>query len=191
MTQAETRPTVVIIHGSQGSSAGIRDGLAHRWVVLEPELSDAPSGLEGELGAILRDLAPPRYGVVGISSGASVAVRHALESPDRVAVLALVSPLLVRPAGVNQSSAEIELERRLGDIQCPTLAVFGQEDALIAPDAPRVYRERIPNCNVAFVYDAGHDIAAERPDALLNLLGDYLERRETFIVQNRSGVISP
>ena len=38
---------------------------------------------------------------------------------------------------------------------------------------------------------AGHDIAADRPQALVNLVSDYLERRETFIVQNRSSVINP
>ena len=67
----------------------------------------------------------------------------------------------------------------------------GQADGTIDPEAPSIYRSRIPNCNVAFVYDAGHDIAAERPQALLNLVADYLERRETFIVQNRAGAINP
>ena len=32
---------------------------------------------------------------------------------------------------------------------------------------------------------------ADRPQALVNLVSDYLERRETFIVQNRSQVINP
>ena len=58
---------------------------------------------------------------------------------------------------------------RLPNIQCPTLVVFGQEDRSVIPDAASIYRERIPNCNVAFVYAAGHDIAADRPQALVNL----------------------
>ena len=58
-------------------------------------------------------------------------------------------------------------------------------------EAAGTYRERIPDCNIAFVHAAGHDITADRPRALVNLVSDYLKRRETFIVQNRSQVINP
>ena len=36
------------------------------------------------------------------------------------------------------------------------LVLFGSEDKMVAPEAARIYRERIPNSNIAFVYDAGH-----------------------------------
>ena len=191
MVGPQTRETVVVIDGSQERSTALRDGLARRWLVLEPELTTSGSDAAEQIADITRNLAPPSYGLVGVSTGASVAARHALLAPDRVAVLALVSPLFVRPAEEASANADTDLQSMLGEIRCPTLAVFGQEDPLIAGDAARVYRERIPNCNIAFIYDAGHDIAAQRPDALVDLLADYLARRETFIVQTRSGVISP
>ena len=102
-----------------------------------------------------------------------------------------MAPLAVRPAGAGATGHSPDLEDSLREIQCPTLVVFGQADDRVAPEAASIYRRRIPNCNIAFVYDAGHDIAADRPQALLNLVADYLERRETFIVQNRSGAINP
>ena len=84
-----------------------------------------------------------------------------------------------------------EAEARSGEIRCPTLAVFGREDRLVSSEAARVYREKIPNCNIAIVYDAGHCIIGERPEALLNTVVDYAEHWETFIVGRQTGLINP
>ena len=189
MTSNQVRETVVIVDEPEGSAA-LRDALAQRWVVLEPHLDTFSTGAEDQIAAAVAPLASGPYGLIGVSSAASVAIRHALQSPGSIAALVLVSPLAVRPSGAPVGAAH-DLESQLAEIQCPTLAVFGQADDTIDPAAPSIYRSHIPNCNVAFVYDASHDIAAERPQALLNLVADYLERRETFIVQNRAGAINP
>ena len=189
MTSERLRETVVIVD-EPGRSAALRDGLAQRWVVLEPRLDELGSRAEDQVAAAVSSLAAGPYGLIGVSSAASVAIRHAVRSPESISSLILISPLAVRPAGAAVGDTQ-ESEVRLSEIQCPTLAVFGQADEAVDPVAPSIYRSRIPNCNVAFVYDAGHDIAAERPQALLNLVADYLERRETFIVQNRAGAINP
>lgn len=86
---------------------------------------------------------------------------------------------------------DAEAESRLGEIQCATLVLFGQKDKLVSPEAARVYRERILNSNISFVYDAGHMIEAERPEALINAVADYVENRETFIVGRHTGVVNP
>ena len=211
MASAEARAPVVVIDGLPWRFPALPEGLAQRYRVLEPE---------GDLDAAIAAWGLERYALVGISMGASAAAWHAVQSPERVAALVLVSPLALRPAAGEASAARLfahpeavalptaaveeawwerrrgathdaELESRLGEIQCPTLAVFGQEDALVSPPAASIYRERIANCSIAFVYDAGHAIAAERPQALVNLVADYLERRETFIVENRTRIINP
>ena len=79
----------------------------------------------------------------------------------------------------------------LPDLECATLAVFGQEDRLVSKEAGGVWKERAPNCNICYVYDAGHAVAVDRPDALVNVVMDFVERRETFIVENRSSLINP
>ncbi|MDA1127963.1 MAG: alpha/beta hydrolase [Chloroflexi bacterium] len=84
-----------------------------------------------------------------------------------------------------------EAEARLGEIRCPTLAIFGMNDRLVSPDAARVYKENIPNSNIAIVYDAGHCMIGERPQALVNSVTDYAEQWETFIVGHRAGLINP
>ena len=175
MATADFTSTVVILDGAAVQSESLRQGLAERWRVTG---STPGPGAE-------------QYGLVGLSDGANAALHHALANPEAVDVLVLVSPTAIRPAAGDANDAAVELEDRLPDVQCPTLVVFGGDDKSTAPEAASIYRERIPNCNVAFVYAAGHDIAADRPQALVNLVSDYLERRETFIVQNRSGVINP
>jgi pimeloyl-ACP methyl ester carboxylesterase len=82
-------------------------------------------------------------------------------------------------------------EQRLGEIQCATLVVFGSRDEMVSPRAASIYRANIPNCNVSIVYDAGHAIAAERPEALSGTVVDFVDRRETFVVGYRSSLVNP
>jgi len=84
-----------------------------------------------------------------------------------------------------------ELERRLGEIKAATLVLFGTRDGVIPPEIGRLYVEQIPNCYYALVYDAGHVIEAERPEALFAAVRDFLEHRETFVVSRKNTVINP
>jgi pimeloyl-ACP methyl ester carboxylesterase len=123
-------------------------------------------------------------------------VQRLLAHPDQAQDLASVDPAMVAREQVlvqqlTGGRHDAEAERRLGEIACATLVLFGSEDKLVAPEAARIYREHIPNSNIAFVYDAGHLIEAERPEALVNAVSDYVARRETFIVGRQSGIINP
>lgn len=92
----------------------------------------------------------------------------------------------LQPAGLGA-----ETEGRLGDVTAATLVVFGLNDRLVDPAAASIYREKISNCHASIVYDAGHAIVAERPEALVDVVSDYVERQETFIVGKGAGVINP
>ena len=84
-----------------------------------------------------------------------------------------------------------ETKAALTGLTVPTLVVFGTQDALVPPAMGRVYREKMPNCNYVLVYDAGHEVGADRPEAFSSLVGDFLERREAFIVNARSSLLNP
>jgi pimeloyl-ACP methyl ester carboxylesterase len=84
-----------------------------------------------------------------------------------------------------------ELEARLRDLAAPTLVVFGTRDRMIAPEMGHFYKELIPNCHLVFVYDAGHAIGAERPEAFVEVVADFLERHEAFIISRTETVIHP
>ena len=134
--------------------------------------------------------------VVGpMASTPEETARRLLAHPEKAQGFASVDPAIVakEQALVQRLTGgrhDAEAERRLGEISCATLVLFGSEDKLVAPAAARIYRERIPNSNIAFVYDAGHLIEAERPEALVNVVTDYVELQETFIVGRQTGIIN-
>ncbi len=111
----------------------------------------------------------------------------ALPSGDPT-VLAKELALIAR---LNGSDHDAELESKLGGIWCATLIVFGLADKTVESAAAAIYREKIPNSNVSIVYDAGHVIVADRPEAVIDAVSDYVERRETFIVGRQRQIINP
>ncbi len=86
------------------------------------------------------------------------------------------------------TSWDAELERRLGEIQAPTLVLCGTLDGLIPPEMGRLYRERIPQCFLIYVYQAAHAIQWDRPDRFVDVVTDFLTRGEAFLVPRAPAV---
>ena len=84
-----------------------------------------------------------------------------------------------------------DLETQLPQLKAPTLVVFGTRDTMIPPEMGRFYKELIPNCHLVFVYDAGHALDAERPEAFVEVVADFLERHEAFVISRTETVIHP
>jgi pimeloyl-ACP methyl ester carboxylesterase len=83
------------------------------------------------------------------------------------------------------------LERRMTGLDLPVLVVFGTEDRMIPSDMGRLYCEKLPNCHLILVYDAGHSVDADRPEAFVSVVGDFLQRHDAFLVNRQSGLIHP
>ena len=94
--------------------------------------------------------------------------------------------LVQRLRGPNRDA---ELERRLPGLAAPTLVLFGTLDQVIAPAMGRVYKDLIPGCHLVFVYDAGHGISTDRPEAFVEVVADFLERHEAFVISRTETVI--
>lgn len=86
---------------------------------------------------------------------------------------------------------DADLEARLKDLATPTLVLFGTADRVIPPEFGRLYRELMANAHLVFVYDAGHAIAAERPEAFAEVVIDFVERREAFVISRIPTVVYP
>jgi len=84
-----------------------------------------------------------------------------------------------------------DLEARLPSLAVPVLAVFGTRDTVIPPEIAHLYKDLIPDAHLVFVYDAGHAIAAERPEAFVEVVGDFLERDDAFVISRAKTVILP
>jgi len=86
---------------------------------------------------------------------------------------------------------DAELEQKLPGLSVPTLAVFGSEDRLTPPDMARFYRQHYGNAHLMLIYDAAHLVDLDRPEAVTEVVGDFLARKERFLVSEQSGVIHP
>ena len=92
---------------------------------------------------------------------------------------------------ISPVESDAGLEARLPQVMCPTLVAFGSRDRMTAREAPSTYRANIPNCHVSLIYDAAHLVAAERPQAVAGVVSDFIENRETFVVNRQRSVINP
>jgi len=104
------------------------------------------------------------------------------------AILKKQEALVARLRGPNRDPA---LEDRLGEIEAHTLVLFGTDDKMIPSEMGGIYKEKLRNCNFILVYDAGHAIGSDRPEAFSSLVSDFLARGERFVVSARPSVIQP
>ncbi len=122
--------------------------------------------------------------------------RRLFAHPEKVAPLPPVDPavraktarLVARLRGPGRDA---ELEARLPAVATPTLVLFGTVDQVIPPGMGHFYKELMPNCHLVFVYDAGHAISTDRPEAFAEVVGDFIERREAFVISRNETVIHP
>jgi pimeloyl-ACP methyl ester carboxylesterase len=108
--------------------------------------------------------------------------------PPDPAVQAKTRQLVGRLRGPDRDT---NFERQLAGLSTPTLVLFGTADQVIPPDMGHLYKELIPNCHLVFVYDAGHTISTERPEAFTEVVADFLERHEAFVISRTPTVIHP
>lgn len=111
-----------------------------------------------------------------------------LLSPPDPSVVEQQERLVQRLLGPNHDSV---LETRMREMDIPTLALFGTRDAVLPPAMGRRYREIMPDCYYVLVYNAGHAIGVDRPEAFANVVADFLERHEAFVVSNESEKLQP
>jgi pimeloyl-ACP methyl ester carboxylesterase len=109
-------------------------------------------------------------------------------SPESPEVIRKQLALLGRLRGPNHDQY---LEERLRGFELSTLVLFGTSDGLISPRMGRVYKDLMPNCSLVFVYGAAHEIAFDRPEAYANVIADFVERQEAFVVNINSGRLAP
>ena len=98
-------------------------------------------------------------------------VRHLLEHFDRHRA---------RPQGALAhwwASVYHDTVARLPDVQAPTLVLHGERDAMAPIGNARLMAERIPDAELAIVEGAGHAYLLERPEASLDIVTAWLDRR--------------
>ncbi|MET0790147.1 MAG: alpha/beta hydrolase [Polyangiaceae bacterium] len=138
---------------------------------------------------------PERFDVVSLSMGSALALRLALEYPERVRRIVLVVPcgsvnaqqfgaldwrerfIMARPHAprwfVNDA---VDFGTRLADVVAPTLLVFGAEDPIAPPAIGKFLLEQLPTAKLEVVPGASHDLEEEHPAFLASLIEAHLRR---------------
>ncbi len=122
--------------------------------------------------------------------------RRIYAHPERLGPLPAVDPVVQAKTRalvdrLRGPDRDAELEHALRGLATPTLVLFGTLDRVIPPDMGRCYKALMPNCHLVLVYDAGHAISTERPEAFAEVTTDYLERHEAFVISRAETLIHP
>ena len=65
------------------------------------------------------------------------------------------------------------LPHLLGDVQTPTLLVWGEHDRVVPVDCARQYERALPDTRLEIVADAGHAVDMEQPEVLAGLIAGH------------------
>jgi pimeloyl-ACP methyl ester carboxylesterase len=191
---AEAGQGAVLLHvpGDDGLRlTPAHDLLARRFRVIALDLRGsgrAPAQTVTTLRLAIERLGLDVVNLVATGNASAAALRLALETPDRVRTLVLESP-----TALDDGSAppDTELERRLPEVATPTLVLFGTGDRVGTQETGRRYAEPMPNGHLVFVYDATGTIAHDRPEAFAEIVADFVERHEAFVISRTPTVIHP
>jgi pimeloyl-ACP methyl ester carboxylesterase len=196
---------IAYLPGASGRAsvwASIAQSLAARRepiLVDYPGLSDVPAD---ESIQSVEDLArwvlarlPARFDVVALSMGSALALRLALEAPERVKHVVLATPaggvdartfgaLDWRPSFVARRpdaprwfvEDRADLTSRLHEVKAPMQLVVGERDPIAPPAIGRHLLAHLPVAWLEVVSGATHDLEDEEPDLLAGLIERHLRR---------------
>lgn len=210
-------PVLVVLDGLGGLRPGpLQARLAAARKVIVFALPDAEAAEAASLVASGLDaLGIEAFDLMAHGAGAGAALWLALLRPRMVRAVILVAPLALGAAvpleGITAASLHAHperhapppplavrglgdpaaLEARLADIEAPVLALFGTEDTLAPPESADRYRARLGSCSLMFVYAAAHLVDFDRPEAVAFIIGEFLERKDQFLVSREDGLVFP
>ncbi len=116
--------------------------------------------------------------------------------PERMPPMPARDPAILRKQGalvgrLRAIGRDPDLEARMRHCEVLTLVLWGTLDRLIPSETGRIYKQLMPNCHLALVYDAGHLMDAERPEACSEVIADFLERHEAFLISRTETLLHP
>jgi pimeloyl-ACP methyl ester carboxylesterase len=133
--------------------------------------------------AAITALGIERYNVMGTSFASTVALWMAIHRPESVEAIVLSAPAA--------PPRDESFEKHAAELPQPVLVLLGTDDKVMPPECARLYRELLQSCHIVFVYGAAQAIDADRPEAFASVVGDFLTRKEQFVVRETSALIHP
>lgn len=143
--------------------------------------------------AALLAVLPPRCHLVAQSMGNVLALRAAIEHPDRIASLVLCAVsggVDVRSLGGAEWRASLRAEQahapswfiddasdfteRLATVRIPALVLSGDADPLSPVRVGEFLRDRLPSATLSVVAGGTHTMAHDEPDRIAEGIGSFL-----------------
>jgi pimeloyl-ACP methyl ester carboxylesterase len=179
---------VVLTRGEEAQADALANGLAARNRVIAIDVAGGGAmtaqDLTRDVSQALVGMGLDRFSVLGVSRGAPIALALSIFTPKQIDKLILLSP---PPLAVLNE----ELRAGLPKIEAPTLVLVGTRDRSGSVESARVLRGKIAACHLLLVYEASEAIIAERPEACLSPIGEFLDRGPEFVVCHESQIIRP
>ncbi len=198
-----SRPPIVYLPGGGGRSSFWRPVADRLWrlgapiVFGYPGFGDAPPDPEVRSLSDLHDailaVLPERFHLVAQSMGNVLALRSALEHPERIARLvlcALSGGVDVRSLGGAEWRDGLRAEQpgmptwfiddrsdfteRLGSVNVPSLLLSGDADPMSPVSVGEFLQARLPSARLHVVEGGGHAMALEEPDRIASIIGSFI-----------------
>lgn len=154
--------------------------LARAFRVVALEVPDGAPGASPNVARALTQLGLEVFNLMATTITVPTALGLALQAPARVRALVLESPAVASAPSPD-----------LAGLAIPTLILLGTLDDDPSCAVGRAYQARIAGCHLAFVYAAGPAIAAERAEAFTEIVADFFERRDAFVISRATTLINP
>ncbi len=125
------------------------------------------------------------FSLVAENEGCATALAAAALYPEAVEAIVMMAPLVLERAW----SAARSLARRASaeDRDTDTGALWHAERHA-SPATGGRYKRALAKCHLVYVYDA-NEVATDRLEAASEVIIDFLQRREAFLVNNKDGRI--
>jgi len=94
---------------------------------------------------------------------------------ERVRAMILSTRPETIAAALRAMAARAEMTDRVAQIDCPTLLICGEHDAISPPEEMRQIALAIPRARLVLVPEAGHMAPLENPDAVNRAMEQFLE----------------
>ena len=173
-TAGEGRPVLVLGAGFAGSAAFERLARRFRVHAMAPD---------GDASGWIASQGFEKLGIVGLGAAAGHALAAARAAGEIVDALVLVSPV-----GLPLGDADGPMKPLLKDVVAAKCVLIGDRD----PGARDLaaYKTELSRSHVVLVFDAGVDVANDRPEAFASAAGDFLDRQGRFNFITESVAIS-
>jgi pimeloyl-ACP methyl ester carboxylesterase len=138
---------------------------------------------------------PERFDLVTMSMGGVLALRIALEQPERLRKLVLIATSggvdMAALGGVDWRDTfrrfqpdvpswfvedRTDVTERLGHITHPTLLIYGDADLIAPPRVGQLLQERLGNARLEIIAEATHDLEIDHPDLIASLIEAHLRK---------------